>query len=114
MNGIIKLFGTIENGKTSDIDFKKIERVIKERGAYTLLKTTNRLYTQELEIKTDALNSEQLENKIISNFEGSNPSRSNPLIYPLMRILQTEKLEDETSSTFHERLLSECKRAIQE
>ena len=51
-----------------------------------------------------------MESQIIEKFMGSNESRFNHLVLPLMRALQTEKIYDEKSSVFEERILSETKK----
>ncbi|MEK6855261.1 MAG: DNA repair exonuclease [Nanoarchaeota archaeon] len=109
---IAKLTGTLDKGKISDIDFQKIESYLSEKGAFVFLKGTSKLHMVEPEVKLDALDSENLEEQIIRRFEERNPSRFNSLIPDLMKILTVEKLEDETASSFEERLLSESKKVL--
>jgi DNA repair protein SbcD/Mre11 len=109
---ILKLSGFLQQGKISDIDFAKIELFIKEKGAYSFLKSTTQLLVLEPEINFDYLNTENLENKIITQFEESNPSKFNNLIPSLMRFLQMDKLEDEKIAVFQDRLLSETKKVL--
>ncbi len=109
---IIRLSGTLEQGKLSDIDFNKIESFAKSKGALSLLKSTSKVVVAEAEIEHPALDSEALESEIISMFEEKNPSKFNLLVPSLIRTLQAEKLEDEASITFEDRLLSEAKKAI--
>ena len=109
---IFKTYGVLEKGKTSDIDFLKIENHLRSRGAFTFLKSTTKLFLAESEIKMDFLDTANLEGEIIKKFEESNPSKFNYLILPLIKILQSEKLEDEKSAVFEDRLISESRRIL--
>ncbi|MBI5804349.1 DNA repair exonuclease [Candidatus Pacearchaeota archaeon] len=108
---IVRVFGLLEQGKISDIDFRKIETSLKERGAFVFLKSTSKLHMSEPEIKIDSFDSENLEVEIIDNFRDSSEKFSH-LINPLINSLKIEKLEDETSSSFEERLVSESKKIL--
>lgn len=110
---ILKLFGVLEVGKSSDIDFMKIENHLKSEGAYVLLKSTTKLHLSESEVKVEVLDSTQLETEIIKKFEESNPNKFNPLLSSLIKALQLEKIEDEKLSIFEDRLLSETKKILQ-
>ena len=111
---ILKLKGILENGKASDIDFSHIENFVKERGVYVLLKNTNKLQTQELEIKIElsSENIEDIEEEVIYKFQKENPHKFNYLISQLIHTLQIEKKEDEKSKIFEDRLLSELRKII--
>ena len=52
---ILKLSGVLEKGKTADIDFSKIEKFVKEQGAYVLLKSTTHLHAAEAAIIPETL-----------------------------------------------------------
>jgi len=109
----IKLKGFLEKGKSSDIDFTKIESQLKSRGAFLLLRSTSQLHTEEPEIKFDSIISEDLEFQIIDKFKDSNPNKFNPLVTDLIKSLQLEKQEDETSVVFQDRLNAETKKILQ-
>ncbi len=109
---ILKLHGILETGKSSDIDFLKIENYLKNEGAFVFLKSTSKLYLSESELKVDIIDSTQLEAEIIKKFEETNPNKFNPLIPSLIKSLQIEKIEDEKLSTFEDRLISETKKIL--
>ncbi len=109
---ILKLFGAIENGKTTDIDFQKIEDFAKKSGVYSFLKSTTKLHILDAEVKLENLDSTNLEAQIIERFEENNESKFNSIIPHLLRALHVDKLEDERQSVFEERLLSEVRRII--
>lgn len=109
---VLRLFGFLENGKSSDISFAKIEDYLKKRGAYVFLKNTSKLQTLEQELKIDFSDTLDLEQKIIENFEKNNPHKLNSLILPLFKTLQLEKNEEEKAAIFEERLFSEIKKIL--
>ena len=49
---------------------------------------------------------------IISQYIEANPNKFNDFIPKLLRFLTLEKLEDEKSAVFEERVLSEAKKSI--
>ena len=67
----IRVEGVLENGKPSDIDFKEIFDRLYEKSAYFVMKNTNALVAKEFEeIKIDAKNVEDVEEKIIKEHLG--------------------------------------------
>ncbi len=109
---ILKVSGIVEQGRTADIDFAKIENYVKAKGVYSLLKSTSKLQLADTLLEFSAIDTEDIESRIIEKFEETNQSRFNHLIGPLIKILQIEKLDDERSAVFEERLLSETKKLI--
>jgi len=109
---ILKLSGILEKGKTSDIDFQKIESLALKKGAYVFLKSTTRLHMPEPEITLEILDTPNLENEIIKKFEEANPSRFNQHIPALIKSLQSEKLEDERTAVFEDRVMMEVKKVL--
>ncbi len=110
---IIKLYGFLEQGKTSDIDFSRIEDYVKKQGVYVLLKSTAKLQVAEQEILIDLSDSVNIEEHILKKFSDSNPSKFNDLIFPLFKSLQIDKGEDEKSAVFEDRLLTEVRKILQ-
>ncbi|MEI6731446.1 MAG: exonuclease SbcCD subunit D [archaeon] len=110
---ILKMYGIIEKGKSADIDFKKIEDYAKANGAYTVIKSITKLHLQDSEVKSDFLDSANLEAMIIKRFEETNPSPFNNLIPQLMKSLQIEKADEERLNIFEERLVSEIMKVLE-
>jgi DNA repair protein SbcD/Mre11 len=110
---ILKISGIMEQGRISDINFIKIEKRIREKGAWTFLKSTSNLLISEPELKFDSFNTDDIESQIIKKFEESNYSKFNYLISPLIKSLQIEKIPDVKSAIFEERLLTETKKIIE-
>jgi DNA repair exonuclease SbcCD nuclease subunit len=110
---LLRISGTLVQGKTSDIDFKKIEEFVKSLGAYSLLKSTSQLSVQETEVKIEVENMDKLEEEIIAKYASQEKSNFEPFILPLVNSLSIEKQEDETSTTFNSRLFSEINKLLE-
>lgn len=108
---ILKLSGSLEIGKKSDINFAEIEKYVKSREAYVLLKSMSKLYTRETELKLE-VNSENLEDEIINRFQKEHQSQFNIWIPELLNSLNSEKKEDELSKNFEERVFDEVNRVL--
>ncbi|MEK6888767.1 MAG: DNA repair exonuclease [Nanoarchaeota archaeon] len=109
---ILKLEGIIGNGKISDIDFKKIEQIVREKGAFSFLKSITKLHHAGLHINVESADSVDLEPVIVDKFINSNPNKYSSLINPLIRSLQASRMEEEKLSVFEDRLLAEIKKII--
>lgn len=109
---VIRLKGILSVGKSADIDFQRIESVLRQRGALVTIRSTTNLLFAEPEVHIDLSDAEEYESSIIKSFTEKNPSTFNQFIEPLMRTLQSEQPEDETSAVFNDRLLSECRRIL--
>lgn len=109
---ILKLYGTLEKGKNSDIDLEKIEKYARDMGAYAFLKSTSKIHVAEPELKINFSDSVNLEMPLIKKFQEEHPSKFDFLIQDLIRTLQISKIEDEKLSVFSERIISETKKII--
>jgi len=109
---LLKLEGKLEQGKTSDINFKEIENFVKEKQAYILLKNTSSLITEEPEIEIEIDDMNKLEEEIIKKYTQQQESKFNSFISSLINTLSIEKQEEETSSNFESRLFSELSKIL--
>lgn len=111
---LLKVRGELESGKVSDINFSQIEDYLKNKGAYFLLKNTHDLKTKEveLEIISDSVKEENIEEETVKAYAVQNPSDFNSLIPLLMNSLSTEKQEGETTNVFESRLLEDLKKIL--
>ncbi len=109
---LLKLKGTIKQGKNSDIKFQEIQEKANERKAYVLLKNTNQLKTEEAEMEVHTENIEGIEETLIEEFSKNNNSEFNRFILPLINSFSLEKQEDEKNAVFESRLLSEINRIL--
>lgn len=104
---LLKLYGVLKKGKTSEIDFKKIENFCKKEKAYTLLRNLSKLKIEETEVKLEINEVEKLEEEIIKEYLKKNKSKFDKLVQPLISALSLEKNEEETINFFSERLFAE-------
>ena len=66
----------------------------------------------ELDIGVEITDTVNLEEQIIKKFEEKHPSKYNSGMAELIKILQSEKLDDEKSAIFDERILSDAKKVL--
>lgn len=109
---LLRIYGELKRGKSSDIKFSQIEDFVKTKEAYFLLKNTHDLISQEqeLEFNIPEKDSENIEGETIKAYAEKNPSSFNSIINELMNVLSTEKQEGETTETFNNRLLQGTKK----
>src|SRR3989344_2189585 len=108
---ILKLSGVIERGKIADIPLAQIESEIK-KSAYVLLKSTSKLYSQELEVNS-VFEPENLEEKALEKFMQESKSPFVSLTRQIISNLSTEKKEEERTQIFEERIMSEITKIMQ-
>jgi len=112
---LIRLYGVLESGKISEIDFKEIFNKLNEKSAYFVMKNTSKLETKEFEeVKVSTGNIEELESNLIKEnigqIEIDLPEEK--LIHNLMHVLNIEKEEGELNRDFEERLKKELNKAF--
>ncbi len=111
---LLKLKGTLLQGKTGDIRFNEIEDFIKRKNAFIFLKNTSSIMIPESEIQIEASNEgvEKLEEKIIQEYSEKNPADFNKFLPQLIHSLSIEKNEDEKSLIFENRLIDDMKKIL--
>jgi hypothetical protein len=109
---LLRVYGELKRGKSSDIKFSKIEEFVKGKEAYFLLRNTHDLISeeQELDLKLPEKDSENIEEETIKVYSEENPSSFNKIIPELMNALSIEKQEGETTETFNNRILQGTKK----
>lgn len=109
---ILHLTGTLERGKISDIDFQKIEAILRKKGVYSFIKSTTKLIHEEAEMQIELSESINLESAIIEKFTKLQPSKYSSFINPLLRALHSEQMDEEKSAIFEERIFAEVQKAL--
>ncbi len=109
---LLRVYGELKRGKSSDIKFQRIEEFVKSKGAYFLLRNTHDLIAQEQELDTGITekDSDNIEEETIKAYSEKNPSSFNKIIDELMNALSIEKQEGETTETFNNRILQGTRR----
>jgi len=117
---LIRLAGTLESGKPSDINFKEIFDFLYSKSAYFVMKSSHAVVSKEFEeIKTDARNVEDIESFLIKEHLGQirvenlTLEKEEELIKNLMKMLSTEKQEGETVPDFEKRVKEEVGKILE-
>ncbi|MBW2982384.1 exonuclease SbcCD subunit D [Candidatus Woesearchaeota archaeon] len=115
----IRVEGTLESGKPSDINFKEIFEILYGKSAFFIMKNTNKLTTAEFEeIKTQTTSVDEIESSIIKEHlqqikvTDLTPEKEKNLIKDLMKELSSEKEEGETITTFENRIKGELRNIL--
>tara|TARA_Y100000310_G_scaffold270936_1_gene285028 strand:+ start:7240 stop:8433 length:1194 start_codon:yes stop_codon:yes gene_type:complete len=106
---LLKVHGTLKQGKNSDIKFQEIQEYLENEGIYCFLKNVSKLElekTETLQIKLESNEMEKVEEVLVKEYEKENPSNLNELIFPLMEILSIEKQEGEKNNIFEQRIIT--------
>ena len=113
---LLKLKGTLTQGKTGDIKFNEIEEFIKKKEAFVFLKNISSIKIQESEFEMEASptdNVDNIEKRILGEYANKNPADFNKYLPQLMTALSLEKNEDEKGIIYEDRLLSELKNILE-
>lgn len=113
----IKIQGTIENGKISDIEFDEIETYFQSRGVYCLLKSISKLESKEFQIQvkeSEGKTIEEIEEHVINSaLEQEVISlEEKTMMNILIKNLDTEKIDGETNETFANRIMNDIIHAL--
>jgi len=115
----IRLTGTLDSGKPSDINIKEIFSKLYDKGAYFVMKNTSGLKTKELdEIKIQADSIEDTEESLIKESLGKikvdnlSVEEEKKLTKQLMAILSNEKEEGERVADFEKRIKEDIEKII--
>jgi DNA repair protein SbcD/Mre11 len=114
---LLRFFGTLSEGKTTEINFKNVVKSCMDLGAHIVLKNTNKLESKKIDdivITEDSVEDIEL-NTIDSNLNKSKLPEGfdeKELILQLIHLLETEQYDGEKKSTFEERLINDVKRLI--
>ncbi|MBT6690205.1 exonuclease SbcCD subunit D [archaeon] len=113
---LLKLKGTLTQGKTGDIRFSEIEEFIKKKEAFTFLRNISSIKIQTTDFQIESTsedNIEKIESQILGEYSKQNPTDFNKYLPQLMSTLSIEKNEDEKSAVYEERLLTELKNILE-
>lgn len=113
---LLKLKGTLNQGKMGDIRFNEVEDFIKKKEAFTFLRNISSVKIQLTDFQIESAsedNIEKIESKILGEYSKQNPADFNKYLPQLMSALSIEKNEDEKSAIYEDRLLSELKNILE-
>lgn len=116
----IRLFGKLNVGKKTEIDFRSIIRYLQSKGAVFVMKNTHKLVSKEfedVEVKKTAV--EEIESELIKEHldqievKGWNQTKQQEIITALMNVLNTEKKEGERVADFEKRITDETNHLLE-
>ncbi len=115
---LIRVRGTLESGRASDINFKDIFDILRQKSAYFVMKSTSLVSSREFEdVKVEAESVEDTESEIIEKYiresKSSSPGeKEKEMIEGLMKALSLEKEEGEKAADFEKRVLEDAEKVI--
>jgi len=114
---LMRLFGTLEQGKTSEINLQKISEILHEKGAFYVMKNTGNLGSKEFSsVTVKADNTEDAEKLVIDENIGQvktmqlSKDEEKELIRQLMTALDIEKEEGEKQHDYEARVISQLEK----
>ena len=115
---LLRLYGTINSGKISDINFNEIIKSIYEAGAYFVMRNSSKLYVEDMETKTiDLESSDDIERELIMENKDqiqNNFKDEGKTIIELMNAASSEKFEGEKVYDYESRTLSQIDKTIED
>jgi DNA repair protein SbcD/Mre11 len=115
----VRLSGELKSGKTTDIDFRSFLREAYDRGAYFVMKNSNKLTSKEFkEIKIKDASIDKIEEMIIDEnqaevgVDGWDTDTQKKVVKNLMHALDKEKEEGESTADFENRVREDGWKAL--
>ncbi|MFC1686258.1 exonuclease SbcCD subunit D [Nanoarchaeota archaeon] len=110
---LLRVKGVLSSGKTSDVDFKYINKEIEKRGCYAFLKNVSKLESPEFAIKVNIKsdNIEEIEKEVMDKQRTSGNEFGEVLI-GLLESLDIEKYEGEKTGVFEKRVVEEAAKTL--
>jgi DNA repair protein SbcD/Mre11 len=109
----IRLFGTLESGKISDINFQEINKEYYDKGAFMIMKNTTKLVSKEYQEIKITTNKEVMEEEIIKEHLGQMSTfdieTEKELISSLLHTLNSKKNDGEKVFDFTDRINQDIK-----
>lgn len=107
---LMKINGTLKEGKTYEIDFDEIKK--ESERCFVMLRNISKLKSPEtkIDVEIKAENIDEIENEIFKNIKTDD---FKSIARQLFIAFDIEKLEGETLSTFEKRLMENIRRVIE-
>lgn len=110
----IRVFGKLESGKISDINFNKIFKILYDKSAYFVMKNSSGIKTTEFdEVQVAVDDVTVLENALIDEHigkikvSGMDLVHEKEIVNSLLKVLSSDKQEDERVIDFESRIKNE-------
>ncbi|MCL5786044.1 MAG: DNA repair exonuclease [Candidatus Thermoplasmatota archaeon] len=118
---LVRVYGTLSGGKTSDINFGEIRKICLQKGATHFMLDRFGLRTEEMVRFTAAGNTvQEIEQNVLrenlgnfkTNLEDISGERGIKLATALLQIFRAEKLEDEKENSYSLRIVEESLKTL--
>jgi DNA repair protein SbcD/Mre11 len=118
---ITRLFGEIKEGKTTDINYQEITKMMYDKGALFVMKNTAKLTSvkdMKIELKSGSIT--DIENELIEDFisktefEKFNTNSKKDFVNNLIHNLAIEKVDGEKETDYKNRLNNEIEKMIKD
>jgi len=116
---LMRVSGTLENGKPHDINFREIFTELYNKSAYFVMKSTSMVKTKDFEeIKVKSGSAEEVEDVLVTEhlgqvkIDGMDLKKEEELVRDMIDVLSSEKNEGETNADFERRIRVEMKKVL--
>jgi len=113
---LMRIYGTLNSGKISDIPFSEILSKLYSKGVYFFMRNTSKLIIEDVEIKNIIDESiENVEDQLVSQNTGlveSDFKNELKAVFSIMNAASSDKLDGEKTYDYESRLLSQIEQAI--
>jgi len=114
----LRLFGELKTGRPSDISFRDLFKSFYDKGAFLVMKNSNKLTSKEFEeVKVETGSADEIEERIISENAGQSGTfeteKEKEMIKGLMHVLSADKGEGETATEFERRIKLEAEKIFE-
>jgi DNA repair exonuclease SbcCD nuclease subunit len=115
---LLRVYGTLNSGRISDIEFNSAISEIDKKGAYFVMRNTSKLNIQDMETKNiDLESSDDIERELIQENKGQFQNKFKDEINAIMQVMNaaaSEKLEGEKTYDYESRVLSAIDQAVED
>ncbi len=105
---LLRIYGKLTSGKTSDIDMNRVVSSLYENGAYFVMKNTSKLFSQEFsEVLPEQSTPDEIEDKVITahlNQIKNDFLDERTIVKTLIKVFSEEKHEAEKNADYETRL----------
>ncbi|PIU76220.1 hypothetical protein COS75_00160 [Candidatus Pacearchaeota archaeon CG06_land_8_20_14_3_00_35_12] len=115
---MLKISGTLKEGKTSELNFESINKEAERLGAFVFLKNTHSLSSsefKELELENSNKTVEEIEQEIIKKYfadKKENLDFNPKLVFELVNAMNFEKQDGQTRPVFENKILSDASKLL--
>lgn len=110
---LLRVSGTLSNGRSSDVDFTLINKEATKIGCYAFLKNISKLESREFKIQVSVKsdNIEEIEKEVMEK-QRVDGSEFGKILIDFLKCLDLEKMDGEKTATFENRVIDEASKVL--